>query len=811
MSSAGALVELQAPCLSDYVLALVLDYIYTGALPNTCTQQQLCNLLTAARHLQMDELQEALRTEVKTADNTNAIGDDNQPYEDINNTYKYRPLSDTCSGDSLEGEDQCYDEIDTCRRSWKNGANHCYRTDTRPLSNVGTGSSVSTGNCRQVTYLTPQDLIQNIPHTTKVHGVSRVDKEVQKDRFHSAGTVKPESWQMGTGEVQEEETSTAEKIQRLCLTVISKAEEKKTSRKEEDNTHHSPLLHLSTSHFKDRVCSSSSSPSSSHPCCGAVPVIRHSSTTAMVEASATLPKSWDCKDSSDQCATQDLWYKSNAEQSDVRKQDYISSNTAHDEHMGNGLSHSTDDNDHHAYCDSFQKKGNTKHLGCDSVTQNKDSSSFTRVLKCKTDLSFEEFPSKHQRLDCSDRHNAAEEPSIRSKDLRAVVPLPVQELDTGSDPHFEDLCSEVEAKEERSYSSGSPVQMDRQDTHSNLWEPKNDQYPNLPRAETSRKDAASSQHEHDDKDTSVDNVTGVASLQHEGVQGVEVSEPRLNFTLLADDNMSDSANDVVGQSYRGHLHYHCLPQTDTHLSHRDSDHSLSHPDHSDQSNDDEEVGTAASPDLSPLRQHFATTDQVLLLDISAKPAELLVSYRHRPDEEEKWAAFGRRNPFGNGLGEKDREQRNEATSVSGVDERKRKEQARPGPEIIHKAGGVAGESQATTLAVCAPPPVPDSAQTPVSSSLSVCMPSALSVSMPTNISAPLSTPVHPFHCSLCDRSFSQRGSLNRHVRSHLGVRPFPCPRCPMTFSRQYRVSEHMRVHQRCVLGSDFQKPPASSM
>ncbi|XP_077421028.1 uncharacterized protein LOC144051106 [Vanacampus margaritifer] len=65
---------------------------------------------------------------------------------------------------------------------------------------------------------------------------------------------------------------------------------------------------------------------------------------------------------------------------------------------------------------------------------------------------------------------------------------------------------------------------------------------------------------------------------------------------------------------------------------------------------------------------------------------------------------------------------------------------------------------------------------------------------------------HPFQCSLCTRSFSQRGTLNRHMRSHLGVRPFSCPRCPMTFSRQYRVTEHMRVHQRC---SDFTKPSAS--
>ncbi|XP_014892836.1 hypermethylated in cancer 2 protein-like [Poecilia latipinna] len=116
------------------------------------------------------------------------------------------------------------------------------------------------------------------------------------------------------------------------------------------------------------------------------------------------------------------------------------------------------------------------------------------------------------------------------------------------------------------------------------------------------------------------------------------------------------------------------------------------------------------------------------------------------------------------------------------------------------------ETQSSSSPVYSPLSEPDCDRASKPSTVSVCIPSTLPASMPTDRSAHLSSPNHqPFQCSLCDRSFSQRGSLNRHVRSHLGVRPFPCPCCPMTFSRQYRVTEHMRVHQRSALGNDLQK------
>lgn len=875
--------ELQAACLSGSVLALILDYIYTGTLPYSHSQQHYHRLLTAACHLQMDELQETLRawkqTEVNEADQTNAYtGTKDQSYTNLVNTHitadscsVYGPS--VCSNDTfwghgetdavqsttgfLERKDHQYpanmdtwDEAqmhsatrDSCIKGRKrvntvDVESHHSRTDVPPLTDVSTcaGSRGNTGNWRQVTNLAPQDLIQRIPCTAEVH------KDVQKDQVRSAGNGKQDTWQRRT--------------------------EGDLVRTEEDR----------------RNCSFS--PSSPYPCCGAVPVIQHSSRAAMpqlAEVSTVAPhhavssraplsqsasidndsivqsivtefknhyeaqtqdyksqKTWDCQNTSAQSPVKDLCYKSSTDQSDIREQDYSGAGNIMkqtDKHMDSGLDDIMDHRHQDGHCDFFHNKNQTKCLREESVPQCND----MLVLAAAEDT---------------------------SQDLKTVAPHPVGDSETGSDSHCEEFCPKRDTKEEHSYSSRCPTELNRQDPCYNLYEPQTDSYAKRQRVDINTQDNRDTAMEEDRHSADVclpvptmpesgsDVSHGLFALGRRSsvelgkISDTEITEPQETFAMPVDNNMCDSMYNGAGQSYRGHLHYHCLPQEDTHFLHKDSDHTRSHlryPDYSDQSSDEEEAEIFPSPGHGSPRQHFATTtDQILLLDIGAKPAELFVSYKHRSEEEEESVASCKNDTLGNGAGNNDKQQRNEGKSV-GMDNRDKrksgaesfnegcfkswvagtnvgegksvgKDQSRPGTDIMHKAGVVGevsnpmeGESQTCTMTVCSPPHVPDTVQVSKSSTLSACIAPTLSASMPTNTSAHLSTPLHqPFQCSLCERSFSQRGSLNRHVRSHLGVRPFPCPCCPMTFSRQYRVTEHMRVHQRCTLGSDFHKPPTTS-
>lgn len=895
LSSAGALVELQAKCLSDSVLTPLLDYIYTGDLPYSYGQQQYYSLLTAACYLQMDELQKALRaqqqTEVCTANGAEASAEaEKNSYRTTVNTSPHMPSTSsiftfrkpdktnisseqsmTTSPDTdiqyqdsdnvdpfsesqmLSAAMDCSTdevEIDTGR----NSRDHCSGRDARTLSYPSapcgilerTERSTNAGHARQATYLTPQHLTLNVPSIAEVYHTSKVDKEAEKDRLNPAGI-----WQRYTGD-----------------TLVRTAENRR---------------------------SSSSSP---HSYCAAVPVICHSSRAAIpqladvspvspchsalqtssnssrspVSRSAsiendsiiegitskckrqyqaqsqeyghnkkhTITQNLNNKDNLDQCALQDLYYKSSGGRSHFDSSDSDHFTMQGNECVDRGSSHFTNNNDQHAYCDSFQK--NTHNLREDSVLQSKD---WSQELKHKIDLRFDDFSTKKKQLDFFESYNVSKLATATAEPggLRAEVPLiahPVEDLNT------EHLGPEEEVKEEHSYSNRVPAESDIQDSHCN-YEPKKG-YSNIYRADTSANNAPSN-HDSNYSPTAVDTKEYHAdsfpkALQTEKTSGTDITESHSIFTMPADRNMSDTSVDsAVRHSYHGHLRYHCLQhddmQEDVHLLQGGSDHKRSHSNHfddSDGSSEEEDFGAFESP----LKQHYSsteTTDQFLLLDISTRPAELLVSCKHRSGIEEKG------DMFETGIWAYDGAERYEKTSVASVEmktvmarakfgtgrldmggthwaaktnaeERKPVVQSSPAVETIQNSCIVSevsnlkeGENQTITSTHCSPPGVSDSMQP----SVSFCMASGLSTSMPTNRSAHLSSPVHhPFQCSLCDRSFSQRGSLNRHVRSHLGVRPFPCPRCPMTFSRQYRVIEHMRVHQRCTPGNDFQKPPASS-
>lgn len=48
----------------------------------------------------------------------------------------------------------------------------------------------------------------------------------------------------------------------------------------------------------------------------------------------------------------------------------------------------------------------------------------------------------------------------------------------------------------------------------------------------------------------------------------------------------------------------------------------------------------------------------------------------------------------------------------------------------------------------------------------------------------------PYHCSLCDKSFTTIGNRNDHQRRHTKSRPYACQKCDARYYRKYQLEKH---------------------
>jgi uncharacterized Zn-finger protein len=51
-----------------------------------------------------------------------------------------------------------------------------------------------------------------------------------------------------------------------------------------------------------------------------------------------------------------------------------------------------------------------------------------------------------------------------------------------------------------------------------------------------------------------------------------------------------------------------------------------------------------------------------------------------------------------------------------------------------------------------------------------------------------------FSCSLCNKGFTSRSNLDKHIRAHTGERPYSCEVCNKLFAQRSNLNKHLKVH-----------------
>ncbi|KAK0156346.1 Hypermethylated in cancer 2 protein [Merluccius polli] len=862
LPSSGALLELHDPRLPAAVLAHVLDYVYTGVVPSLGGQQLFSSLLGAAEYLQMDGLLGALKAG-QTEDGGFRTRPGYQCYSDSNfDGPPVRPVdrsSDPCTAEDY-GEPQhgvhpankisCIKQMEVntvstgdVRSNGKSDVNprpgHTLCTTTTTMD-VRSSRVIRAGE-REQSWRCPER--ERSPRY-QIHSTREQKRSQEKERERIREQKKNLRARVNT------------RKHRCSSLTTKRKEELHRNRMEEDTDVGSspvrrmadpiPVHHHNKSPLPIPYRSLSVSSSGS---CGAVPVIHHSSevlpqasllvgytrharrtpcgqpgSTAAAEEERTS-RSNDTEDTDDggpadtkQDGQQSRdWRSENPKEDmpevgDQKVLDYVTEHCdVYEANMVSNRLFKEDCEDNYGL-GVEGNENNEVDCGPALVADCKD-----YFVRCRISLSekrsdhHSDHREKRERLHDGESVGAkathtpdvaavASASDVRVASRGAVASLPVTDLSPGSENYHGNQFPRWEGDRggEGSHGNQDDGIYSLQSTFEFV---KGSLSTSDPPEEGGRSssDQADKEKEH----------PGSHPLQEFDIG----SKPQIPLAPPVDKTSHHTYNNAEERSYLRNLRYHYLPSEPSLVMEKLSD--------SDRA---DETRPSSNPNQSPKGQQFYGREpsaELLFLDISSSSVQLQVFHPNRVGENgsgyggygaaggesrEGWAEVGphalagepctgvRVSP-GVGLNSRVGESHgNEKRCDVDVchDEMRTRTGQQTGGAACGRGSDALSKMEDRAYDPATSLPTSAAALMPLTS-LSLCMPSWL----PAGRSSPKSQQL--YQCSLCERSFSQRGSLNRHVRSHLGVRPYLCPRCPMTFSRQYRVTEHMRVHERCVV------------